>query len=79
MPRLAFELGRDDLVDIEKAVLLEAYLDERGLHSREDVVHSPEIDVARDRPAFGTLEVHLCDPVVLQNSNSLLADVDGHE
>src|SRR5439155_12348422 len=32
---LALELGGDDLVDVEEAVLLEADLDERGLHPRE--------------------------------------------
>ena len=30
----ALELGADDLVDVEEAVLLEADLDERGLHAR---------------------------------------------
>ena len=37
----ALELGDDDLVDVEEAVLLEADLDERGLHAREDVVDLP--------------------------------------
>ena len=34
----ALELGRDDLVDVQERLLLEADLDERGLHAREDVV-----------------------------------------
>ncbi len=79
VPRLAFELGRDDLVHVEKAVLLEADLDERGLHPRQDVVDRPQIDIAGDRPALGALEIHLRDPIVLQDGNPLLADVDGHE
>src|SRR6059036_3830166 len=35
---LALKLRRDDLVDVEKAVLLEADLDECGFHPRQDVV-----------------------------------------
>ena len=34
----ALELGADDLVDVEEAVLLEADLDERGLHPGQHVV-----------------------------------------
>ena len=40
----ALELGADDLVDVEEAVLLEADLDERGLHPGQHVV-----DACRDR------------------------------
>ena len=72
----ALELGADDLVDVEEAVLLEADLDERGLHPRQDVVDLPEIDVARDRAALGPLEVDLGDLVVLEHGDPLLADVD---
>src|SRR5207247_5182361 len=79
VPRLPFELGGDDLVHVEKAVLLEADLDERGFHSRQDVVDRSQIDVACDRPALRTLEIPLRDPIVLHDGNSLLADVDGHE
>ena len=74
------ELGADDLVDVQKAVLLETDLDERGLHPRKHVVDDPEVDVPGDRPALRTLEVDLGDAVVLQDRNPLLADVDGdHE
>ena len=75
----SFELGHDDLVDVEEAVLLEADLDERGLHSRQDVVDGAEIDVAGDRAAFGPLEVDLGDAVVLEHRDTLLADVDRDE
>ena len=57
----ALELGADDLVDVEEAVLLEADLDERGLHARQDVVDDAEVDVAGDRAALGPLEVDLGD------------------
>jgi len=72
----ALELGADDLVDVEEAVLLEADLDERGLHAREDVVDGAFVDVARDRAALGALEVGLGDLVVLDYRNALLADLD---
>ena len=78
-PRTALELGRDDLVDVEEAVLLEADLDERGLHAREDVVDGALVDVARDRAALGPLEVDLGDLVVLEDGDALLADVDRDE
>ena len=57
----ALELGADDLVDVEEAVLLEADLDERGLHARQDVVDDAEVDVAGDRAVLGPLEVDLGD------------------
>ena len=76
---LALELGRDDLVDVEEAVLLEADLDECGLHSRQDVVDGAEVDVAGDRAALRPLEIDLRDLVVLEHGDALLADVDGDE
>ena len=75
----AFELGRDDLVDVEEAVLLEADLDERGLHAREDVVDGALVDVAGDRASLRALEVDLGGAVVLQDCDALLADVDRDE
>ena len=48
----ALELRADDLVDVEEAVLLEADLDERGLHAGQHVVDVAEIDVAGDRAAL---------------------------
>ena len=76
-PRL--ELRADDLVDVEEAVLLEADLDERGLHAGQDVVDAAEVDVARDRAALGPLEVDLGDLRVLEDGDAALADVDGDE
>src|SRR5207249_11217656 len=64
---LALELRHHDLVDVQKAVLLEADLDERGLHSRQDVVHRAEVDVPGDRAALGPLEVDLRDTVVFED------------
>ena len=75
----ALELGRDDLVDVQEAVLLEADLDERGLHAREDVVDGALVDVARDRAALRALEVDLGGTVVLDHGDALLADVDRDE
>ena len=76
---LALELGRDDLVDVEEAVLLEADLDERGLHPRQDVVDGAEVDVPGDRAALGPFQIDLGDAVVLEDGDALLADVDGYE
>ena len=76
---LALELGHDDLVDVEEAVLLEADLDERGLHPGQHVVDGAEVDVAGDRAALGPLEVDLGDAVVLEDGDTLLADVDGDQ
>src|SRR6185295_14533224 len=55
----AFELRRDDLVHVQEPVLLEADRDERGLHSRKDVIDGALVDVAGDRAALGALEVDL--------------------
>src|SRR6185312_8455160 len=77
--RLALELGRDHLVDVEEAVLLEADLDERSLHARQDVVDDALVDVPCDRPALGSLAVGLGDLVVLEYGDALLADVDRDE
>src|SRR5262249_8855201 len=63
--------------DIEEAVLLEADLDERRLHSGQDVVDAAEVDIARDRAALGPLEVDLGDAAVLEDGDVALADVDG--
>ena len=78
-PCRGLELGRDDLVDVQETVLLEADLDERGLHAREDVVDCALVDVARDRAALGTFEVDLGRAVVLEDCDALFADVDRDE
>src|SRR5581483_6827965 len=57
----ALELGADDLVDVEEAVLLEADLHERGLHAGQHVVDAAEIDVPGDRAPLRPLEVDLAD------------------
>ena len=51
--------GQDDLVDVKEAVALEADVDERGLHSGEDVVDDPLVDVADDRARSAALNVEL--------------------
>ena len=58
----ALELGDDDLVDVEEAVLLQPHLDEGGLHPGQDVVDDALVDVAGDRVAVGALEIDLGDP-----------------
>ena len=73
---LPLELGDDDLVDVEEPVPLEADLDERALHPRQHVVDRAQVDVAGDRAALRALEVDLGDPIVLEERDALLADVD---
>src|SRR5437588_1431239 len=78
-PVALLELRADDLVDVEEAVLLETDLDECGLHPGQDVVDASEVDVARDRAALRPLEVDLGDPLVQEDGDAALADVDGDE
>jgi len=73
------ELGADDLVDVEEAVLLEADLDERRLHPGQDVVDLAEVDVARDRAALGPLDIDLGGAGVLEDRDAAFADVHGDE
>ena len=73
VPALALELGHDDLVDVQEAVLLEADVDEGGLHARQDVVDGAEVDVAGDRAALRALEVDLGDLAVLEDGDPPLA------
>src|SRR5581483_4244787 len=75
----ALELGTDDLVDEQEAVLLEADLDERGLHPREDVVDGALVDVPGNRAPLRALEVDLRDAAVLEDGDALLGDVDRDE
>src|SRR5262249_22049525 len=75
----ALELGADDLVDEQKAVLLEPDLDERGLHAGQDVVDDALVDVPGDRAALRALEVDLGDAAVLEDGDALLGDVDRDE
>ncbi len=69
------ELGNDDLVHVEKAVLLQPDLDEGGFHSGQNIVDRAFVDVARDRVALGALEVNLGDPLVLEHGDAALAGV----
>src|SRR5947199_152706 len=73
--RLALELGDDDLVDVEEAVLLQPDLYECRLHPGQDVVDGAEVDVAGDRPLLRPLEVDLGDDAVLEDGDALLADI----
>jgi hypothetical protein len=58
-PRRLLAVLRDDLVDVEEAVALEADVDERGLHPGEDVVDDALVDVADDRSRALAFDVKL--------------------
>ena len=66
--------GSDDLVDVEERVLLQADVDERGLHARQDVLHLAEVDVA-DNAAFRPFDVEFDEFPVLENRDPGLARV----
>jgi hypothetical protein len=76
---LALELGRDDLVHVEEAVLLQSDLDERGFHTRQDVVDGAEVNVPGDRAPLRSLQVDLGNSVVFEHGDTLLADIDRDE
>ena len=79
---LALALGdphRDDLVDVEEPVLLEADLDERGLHAREDVLHAALPHVAHDGAVAAALDVRLGRHPVLEDGHARLGAVDRHK
>src|SRR5215213_4992574 len=59
------DAGQDDLVDVQKAVLVEADVDEGGLEPGQDVVDLALVDVADDRAVAAALEVQLGDAVAL--------------
>src|SRR6185437_15314690 len=52
-----------DLVDMQKAVLLQPDVDEGGLQAGEDVVDAALVDVADNRAAAAALQVELGDLV----------------
>ncbi len=70
---------RDDLVDVEEPALLQADVDERRLHTREDVAHAALPHVPDDGPLPASLDVHLRRTAVLQNGHPGLPRVDGDE
>ena len=57
------DAGEHDLVDVQKAVLLEADVDEGGLEAGQDVVDLALVDVADDRAPAAALDVELSYPV----------------
>ena len=68
-----------DLVHVQEAVLVEAHLDEGGLHSREDVLDPSLPDVTHDRALAAALDVALGGAAVLQDCDARLGAVDGHQ
>src|SRR6202035_831655 len=54
---------KDDLVDVQEAVLLEADVDEGRLKTRQDVVDLALVDVADDRATAAALYVELSDSI----------------
>ena len=67
-------LGRDDLVDVEERVLLEADVDERRLHPGQDVRDLAQVDVADDA-ALGAFDVELDELAVLEQGDARLVRV----
>ena len=57
--------GRDDVLDVEKGIAVQADRHERGLHPRQHAVHAPEIDVADEALPAPPLVKDLDDAAVL--------------
>jgi hypothetical protein len=72
---------KDDLVDVEEPVSLEADVDESGLHAGQDVVDDALVDVAYDRSRASALDIELGDARLrialrFENCDAGLAGVD---
>ena len=72
-------LRRRDLVDVEKAVLLEAEVDERSVDAVHDVLDLALVDVAQVRLAIRALDVDLSESAVLDQRDAQLFAVIGDE
>ena len=59
------ERGPEGVLDVQEPIALQSEIDERRLHSGEDVPHPPEIDVAGDPPGRGALDLELDEMLVL--------------
>ena len=70
---------RGDLVHVQEAVLVEADLDEGGLHPREDVLDPPLPHVTHHRALAAALDVALGGAAVLQDGHPRLGAVDGDQ
>ena len=77
--RPRFSSSLCDLVDVEEAVLLEADVDERGVHAAEHVVDLGLVDVAQVRALVGPLDEDLGQPVVLDERHAQLAALAADE
>jgi hypothetical protein len=70
---------RDHLVDVQEPVLLQADLDEGGLHPGEDVLDAALPDVADHGPLAAALDVDLGRDPVLHDRDAGLGAVDRHQ
>ena len=68
-----------DVGDVEEGVLLEADVDEGGLHPRQDPRHASLVDVSDDAALLAALDLHLGDAAVLEDGDAGLAVVGGDE
>src|ERR1035437_9054106 len=74
-PRL--HAWQHDLIDVEKAVLLQPDVDERRLEPGEDVVDLSLVDVAHDRAGSATLQVQLGHVVAVSGACPLASPARG--
>ncbi len=58
---------------VQERALLHAYVDERGLHARQDRAHYALVDVADDAAALPALDHDLDQLVVFENGDASLA------
>jgi hypothetical protein len=62
------EVGRV-VAGVEKGVLRETDVDERGLHARQDVRHDTFVDAPHDRAVSMPLEIQLGEEITLLDSD----------
>ena len=78
-PGALLTLRRGDLVHVQKAVLLQPEVDERGVDATHDVLDLALVDVADVGLAVRALDVDLGETSVLDERHAQLLAVIGHE
>ena len=73
------QVGKDDLIDVQEAVLLEADVDERGFHPGKHRVDAALVHVPHDRAASAPLDVGLAELATLDHGNPNLLGVGRYE